>query len=84
MVAGREPCARRRIITTWRWSSRHSEPPLWPWWSRTRTDSPAGHCPAVERGWPLLDRWGRRRSCNTASCGNRAEVRADAARQQPG
>ncbi|MEW2378523.1 CGNR zinc finger domain-containing protein [Micromonospora sp. NPDC047812] len=39
-------------------------------------------CPAVECGWLFLDRRGRRRWCSMASCGNRAKVRAYAARQQ--
>ncbi|MER7417388.1 CGNR zinc finger domain-containing protein [Micromonospora peucetia] len=40
-------------------------------------------CPAVECGWLFLDRRGRRRWCSMAHCGNRAKVRAYAARQQP-
>lgn len=40
-------------------------------------------CSAVDCGWLFLDRRGRRRWCSMASCGNRAKVRAYAARQQP-
>ncbi|MER5337363.1 CGNR zinc finger domain-containing protein [Micromonospora sp. NPDC002717] len=39
-------------------------------------------CPAVDCGWLFLDRRGRRRWCSMARCGNRAKVRAYAARQQ--
>ncbi|MFG3714746.1 CGNR zinc finger domain-containing protein [Micromonospora sp. NPDC047730] len=46
-----------------------------------RTDVRA--CPAVDCGWLFLERRGRRRWCSMASCGNRAKVRAYAARQQP-
>ncbi|BCJ62770.1 CGNR zinc finger domain-containing protein [Micromonospora endophytica] len=40
-------------------------------------------CPAVDCGWLFLDRRGRRRWCSMATCGNRAKVRAYAARRQP-
>ncbi|TDB70911.1 ABATE domain-containing protein [Micromonospora sp. KC721] len=38
-------------------------------------------CPGLDCGWLFLDVRGRRRWCDMASCGNRAKVRAHAARQ---
>ncbi|MGN9774955.1 CGNR zinc finger domain-containing protein [Micromonospora sp. H33] len=38
-------------------------------------------CPGTDCGWLFLDVRGRRRWCDMASCGNRAKVRAHAARQ---
>ncbi|QKW13555.1 CGNR zinc finger domain-containing protein [Verrucosispora sp. NA02020] len=40
-------------------------------------------CPADDCGWLFLDPRGRRRWCSMATCGNRAKVRAWAARRQP-
>ncbi|MEV6692243.1 CGNR zinc finger domain-containing protein [Micromonospora sp. NPDC051196] len=40
-------------------------------------------CPADDCGWIFLDRRGRRRWCSMATCGNRAKVRAYAARRAP-
>ncbi len=37
-------------------------------------------CPGTQCGWLFLDRSGRRRWCIMATCGNRAKVRAHAAR----
>ena len=37
-------------------------------------------CPGVECGWVFLDRRGRRRWCDMATCGNRAKVAAHARR----
>ena len=39
-------------------------------------------CPGDECGWLFLDRSGRRRWCSMDSCGNRAKVRAHAARHR--
>ena len=39
-------------------------------------------CPGTECGWLFLDRSGRRRWCSMESCGNRAKVRAHAARHR--
>jgi len=39
-------------------------------------------CPGDECGWVFLDRSGRRRWCSMDSCGNRAKVRAHAARHR--
>jgi predicted RNA-binding Zn ribbon-like protein len=39
-------------------------------------------CPGDECGWLFLDRSGRRRWCSMESCGNRAKVRAHAARHR--
>jgi len=39
-------------------------------------------CPGEDCGWLFLDTRGRRRWCDMASCGNRAKVRAHAARQR--
>ncbi|MER7460345.1 CGNR zinc finger domain-containing protein [Micromonospora sp. NPDC126480] len=39
-----------------------------------------GACPGPDCGWLFLDPRGRRRWCDMASCGNRAKVRAHAAR----
>ncbi len=41
-------------------------------------------CPGQECGWLFLDRTGRRRWCTMAICGNRAKVRAHAARRRTG
>lgn len=38
-------------------------------------------CPGHDCGWLFLDRRGRRRWCSMGSCGNRAKVRAHAARR---
>jgi predicted RNA-binding Zn ribbon-like protein len=35
-----------------------------------------GRCPGNDCGWLFLDRSGRRKWCDMASCGNRAKVRA--------
>ncbi|MGC5016957.1 CGNR zinc finger domain-containing protein [Micromonospora sp. DT47] len=40
-------------------------------------------CPGDECGWLFLDLRGRRRWCDMATCGNRAKVRAHAARSKP-
>ncbi|MFI7024227.1 CGNR zinc finger domain-containing protein [Micromonospora sp. NPDC049900] len=40
-------------------------------------------CPADDCGWLFLDPRGRRRWCSMATCGNRAKVRAYAARRHP-
>jgi predicted RNA-binding Zn ribbon-like protein len=37
-------------------------------------------CPGESCGWLFLDQRGRRRWCSMATCGNRAKVRAHAAR----
>lgn len=42
---------------------------------------PVRACPGEGCGWLFLDLRGRRRWCDMASCGNRAKVRAHAARQ---
>ena len=39
-----------------------------------------GACPGPDCGWLFLDPRGRRRWCDMANCGNRAKVRAHAAR----
>jgi predicted RNA-binding Zn ribbon-like protein len=39
-------------------------------------------CPGEDCGWLFMDRSGRRRWCSMSSCGNRAKVRAHAARQR--
>ena len=39
-------------------------------------------CPGDDCGWLFLDRSGRRRWCSMDSCGNRAKVRAHAARHR--
>ncbi len=39
-------------------------------------------CPGDDCGWLFLDSRGRRRWCSMSSCGNRAKVRAHAARQR--
>lgn len=39
-------------------------------------------CPGNDCGWLFIDRRGRRRWCSMSSCGNRAKVRAHAARQR--
>ncbi|MGI8645192.1 MAG: CGNR zinc finger domain-containing protein, partial [Nocardioides sp.] len=39
-------------------------------------------CPDEDCGWLFLDGRGRRRWCSMSSCGNRAKVRAFAARQR--
>jgi predicted RNA-binding Zn ribbon-like protein len=39
-------------------------------------------CPGEDCGWMFLDPRGRRRWCSMTSCGNRAKVRAHAARQR--
>ncbi len=39
-------------------------------------------CPGHDCGWLFLDRSGRRRWCAMSSCGNRAKVRAHAARHR--
>jgi predicted RNA-binding Zn ribbon-like protein len=41
-------------------------------------------CPGHDCGWLFLDRAGRRRWCSMGSCGNRAKVRAHAARRKAG
>jgi predicted RNA-binding Zn ribbon-like protein len=41
-------------------------------------------CPGHSCGWLFLDARGRRRWCTMATCGNRAKVRAFAARQRAG
>lgn len=38
-------------------------------------------CPGDDCGWLFIDERGRRRWCDMSSCGNRAKVRAHAARQ---
>lgn len=50
----------------------------------TDTDRRAGIrlCPGDSCGWVFLDARGRRRWCSMATCGNRAKVRAHAARAQ--
>ncbi|MEU1812478.1 CGNR zinc finger domain-containing protein [Micromonospora sp. WMMD1076] len=49
--------------------------------SAARTEVRA--CPAADCGWLFLDPRGRRRWCSMATCGNRAKVRAYAARRHP-
>ncbi|MGH3384361.1 MAG: CGNR zinc finger domain-containing protein [Nocardioidaceae bacterium] len=39
-------------------------------------------CPGTDCGWLFLDQSGRRRWCSMSACGNRAKVRAHAARQR--
>jgi predicted RNA-binding Zn ribbon-like protein len=41
-----------------------------------------GRCPGDDCGWLFLDRRGRRKWCDMASCGNRAKVRAHLARSR--
>jgi predicted RNA-binding Zn ribbon-like protein len=41
-----------------------------------------GRCPGDDCGWLFLDRRGRRKWCDMASCGNRAKVRAYLARSR--
>ncbi|MGE5689849.1 MAG: ABATE domain-containing protein [Pseudomonadota bacterium] len=46
----------------------------------TSEHAPVRRCPGTGCGWLFLDPRGRRRWCTMATCGNRAKVRAHAAR----